>query len=599
MSFLGEMRRRKVFRVAGVYAVVAWLIAQVVSVLNAPLNLPDGLETVILVLLGIGFPIALVLAWAYELTPDGIERAAATDEMGRLSRFELRAIDVAIVVGLAGVLAYTFWDRTTERDPQGETAITVAENPTLAVLPFDDLSPAADQEHLAHGIAEEVHTQLARLEGLRLIGRASATSFAGSAEDLRGIGEKLGASYIVGGNVRRDDERLRVTAWLSDARTGVELWNQPYDQRINDIFAIEGEIARAVAGALSIALGVAGRDLPGAGTDNLEAYDAYLRGRSADRATRSEEAIVHLNRAIALDENYAAAWARLGIATGSTQWSQQPEQARETRERARGYVLHALELDPSLAEAHSNLAAFNGARKDWRGMEEEHQRAIALAPADFARLGSYGITLGRAGRIRRALELEARARDFDPFWAGLSNFMAAAYLSLHRYADARAELERARSLGASTLFGPLHVAMSEGEPDVVREQLQAAIEISPPRLGSLLASVLGAVDSPTEVRAELHRYYAAANWSSPEDRALIASLAGYFGDPELSLTAMTDELRDLRLRATFLWYPYMSEMRQLPGFKNLVTELGLVDYWRNYGWTDFCTAIGADDFVCE
>lgn len=583
---------------AGLYAVVAWLIAQVATVLEAPLNLPEWFDTVIFVFLGIGFPLALVLAWSYELTPDGIKPGRAPGSANPVSLFRHRAIDFAIIAALLGVVAYTFWGGRTQQQAQRGLTAAVAEEPLVAVLPFADLSPTRDQEYLACGIAEEVHTQLAALDGLRLIGRTSAASFEGTGEDLRSIGERLGATHIVGGGVQRDAERVRITAWLSDAATGIELWNRPYDQRISDIFAIQEDIARSVAGALSIALGVEDRDLPGAGTSNLEAYDAYSRGRAADRASRFEEAVLHLERAVQLDENYAAAWARLGIATGSTQWSQQPEQARETRERGRAYVLKALEIDPDLAEAHSYLGSFNWT-DDWLGMEEEYEKAISLAPADFTYRGGYGIALGRAGRIRRALELEEAAKAFDPLWVGLARFMSQHYAALGRYADARAEVDRALALGAEPVSMGLLVAMSEGDAVAVRSELRAAIERSPPGIARLLMAVLAMFDSPSDVRVELRRYFEEANWGGPDERVTVASLAGYFGDQGLALMAMTDELRSVRLRMTYLWYPFMSEMRQLPGFKDLVTEMGLVEYWRTYGWTDFCRPMGDDEFACQ
>ena len=271
---------------------------------------------------------------------------------------------------------------------------------SIAVLPFADMSPNGDHEYFGDGIADELLNELVRLDGLRVAGRTSSFSFKGSNEDLKVIGEALRVGSILEGSIRKDGDRVRVTAQLIDASDGYHLWSETYDRELADIFAIQEEIATSVSGALGVKLGVGGvNEFKGAGTRNIDAYDAYLQGRGS----RGDESIRFLERATQLDPNYSAAWSMLGISTLSLHWTSNPEEAHEIRERAYAFVLRAVELDPESAQATSLWGTVLFASQDWIRGEAAHLKALSLL-SDRENLSQYGNCLMRAGRSAAALE---------------------------------------------------------------------------------------------------------------------------------------------------------------------------------------------------
>ena len=341
MSFMMELRRRNVFRVAAAYVVASWVIIQVVTSIGAPLNFPDWFEAAVIVLLIIGFPIAILVAWAFELTPDGIKVTPAGKEASAPPRWRL--LDTALVLGLVAVAAAMIWSQMSPGVDRAAPPSVVSSDKSVAVLPFADMSPEGDQAYFGDGIAEELLNELTRLEGLRVASRSSSFAYREKALDLRSVAEALNVSTILEGSVRKDGDRIRVTAQLIDAADGYHLWSETFDRELKDIFAIQEQIATAAAGALGVRLGVGGSDaFLGAGTTNIDAYEAYLR--------RDYE------RAIELDPNYAAAWARQGIRIASSQWRHMPEDAPSIRENAFGYIARAMELDPESGVVQGRLA---------------------------------------------------------------------------------------------------------------------------------------------------------------------------------------------------------------------------------------------------
>ena len=312
MSFFAELKRRNVFKVGVAYAIVAWLIAQIIAVIHTPLHLPDWFDTVVIVLLGIGFPLALLLAWAFELTPEGVKRTEKLD--GNTSAAPAAAghkLEYFIIGALVLALGYFIWDR----QYNGAETQPAANTPSVAVLPFQDFSPKHDQEYFTDGVTEEILNSLARINGLEVTARTSSFYFKGRNEDLRTIGEALGVANILEGSVRKDGDNVRITAQLNNARTGYHLWSKTYDRKLDDIFDVQEDIAEKVAQALEITLGVGklGR-YPGM-THNVEAYDAYLQARTDTINLRANEviprAIELYQRAIALDPSFALAWLHL------------------------------------------------------------------------------------------------------------------------------------------------------------------------------------------------------------------------------------------------------------------------------------------------
>jgi len=462
---------------------------------------------------------------------------------------------------------------------------------SIAVLPFADMSPNGDHEYFGDGIADELLNELVRLDGLRVAGRTSSFSFKESNEDLKVIGEALNVGTILEGSIRKDGGRVRVTAQLINASDGYHLWSETYDRELADIFVIQEEIATSVSGALGVRLGVGGVNaFKGAGTRNIDAYEAFLHARGST----GDESIRFLERATQLDPNYSAAWSMLGIRTLSLHWTSNPEEAHEIRERAYAFVLRAVELDPESAQATSLLGTMLFASQDWIRGEAAHLKALSLL-SDRENLSQYGNCLMRAGRSAAALEQWEKAEAAEPS-LGLKSFRVYVALAQGRFADARDVMARAAHPDQIVPFR-LIIALNEGDS----EEIKATIAAMPPTAISttaLYSPVLSVFDSPEMVLSTLRSTYADKGSRWPSKLHDIALLAAYFGDPELALQIIGEETRNSAVRLHSVWYSMMSEVRQLPGFKELVTDLNLVAYWRAIGWADLCRPLGDDDFEC-
>ncbi len=409
MSFFAELKRRKVFRVAVVYAATAFVILQAADIMLPSLGVPAWALSLIVVLVILGFPIALVLAWALELTPDGIKRTesapVAQTEQGPtpalLGKRTVLASALLVAVGV-GIGAGWFLRPATEpsrestavasTDPLAvvETPLTSPESQSIAVLAFADLSPDGDQEYFGDGIAEEILNALVRVPGLRVAGRTSSFYFKGRNEDLRSIGATLGVAHILEGSVRKQGERLRITAQLIRSDDGFHLWSATYDGTDADIFALQERIAREVTRELQVALGT-GEDqrLVNTGTENPDAYALYLRATdifNRRKAERYEEAIAAAQQALRLDPGYARAHSRL--ATLYFLWSvvAVPERYEALRTEAARQARSAMELDPSLAEPHAVLAMLLWADRRYADSADAMQRALEIDPNDLTAL---------------------------------------------------------------------------------------------------------------------------------------------------------------------------------------------------------------------
>lgn len=573
------------------YVVASWVIVQVVSTVEAPLNLPDWFDTVVIVLLGIGFPLAVLFAWAFELTPEGIRvTQPASGNAPAASSVDYFLIGALLIV--AGTVAWNQFDRQPRINREAVDIATI--DKSIAVLPFADMSPQGDQEYFGDGIAEELLNELTNLEGLRVAGRTSSFSFKGRNEDIRAIGAALNVSLILEGSVRKDGDRIRITAQLISAKDGYHYWSQTYNRDLTDIFAIQDEIAAAVAGTLGVRLGVGDvNSFPGAGTDSVEAYEAYLQ------ATRfpiiSYERIRELERVVKMDPDYAAALADLGLSIASTMWINQPEEAPGILDRAIPILLRAIELRPDSAFAYTLLATVNYARFDWIQSEEYFEQSHAIAQSGFG-LGNHGNLMMRAGRSEAAVSTYDRAATAERFPdEGPSELAMNAFLALERYdevANIIAALPEGDRKGLNYL-----VALNKGDPTEIRTAI-GAFRQNVVAISELAAPLLPLIESPAEALSHIRSVYANTNVTWPSKYHDVALLAAYFGDPEFALEVFSVEARLTTIRLGALWYPGMSEARRLPEFKTLVSDINLVDYWRTYGWSSHCRPLGEDDFEC-
>jgi TolB-like protein/DNA-binding winged helix-turn-helix (wHTH) protein/tetratricopeptide (TPR) repeat protein len=454
--------------------------------------------------------------------------------------------------------------------------------PSVAVLPFTDMTQYGDQQYLADGVAEELIDELTELSGLHVVSRMSSFAFRDTADSLRVIGNALGVTSLVQGSVRKSDDDIRITVQLVDVKSGDNLWSKTFDSNHEDIFVIQETIASSVAGALGVTLGV-GRvnDFGGAGTRNFAAYEAYLQ-RDYDLA-------------IELDPNYAAAWARLGVRIASEMWSNPPEKAPEIIDRAYPYLLRALELDPDSSRAQGQFATFVYATMDWIRAEEARAKALSLR-RDRLNLFGYANMLFRAGRLRKAQAIHDESQSLERMPSPPRRIMAS-------YHIARGEFEAAREMAAA-LHGRLRldtyvlVALNTGTLDDLRRALEAMPDTEPVK-AELYAPLLDVLDSPEQALAVLNAVFADRDNMWPDKYHDIALLAAYFGDAEFALEVFSHEMPYTTIRFGALWYPVMSNVRRLPRFRQLITDVNLVEYWRAYGWADYCRPVGDEDFVCH
>jgi TolB-like protein/tetratricopeptide (TPR) repeat protein len=417
LNLVAELKRRRVFRVVVGYGVFSFAVLQVIEPLMHGLHLGDWVLTATIAALALGFPAAVLLSWAYDLTSQGVQRTPSVvgPRAITLSRGRLAALLVG--VGLLAALPGLGWYAWRRGWPQGSPAAPAA-GPSIAVLPFQDLSERHDQDYFSDGVAEEILNALSHLDGLKVIGRTSSFSFKGTADDLRTIGRKLDVATILEGSLRKDGDQIRVTAQLIRVADGSHLWSESYDRKLAGIFKVQDEIARAVVEALKVKLLPASpAQLPAARATKPEAYRLYLLGRqlaTIDEVRSVEEGLHALERAVELDPTYAPALAELGFATYRRSELVATE-VEAARAQAMARVQRALALDPDLVEGYLDrglLRIFT--TWEWTGAQADLALALARAPGHADVLGSRARLLATLGRVPEAVRLAQRALEADP-----------------------------------------------------------------------------------------------------------------------------------------------------------------------------------------
>ena len=390
--WFAEMKRRRVFRVIAVYGTVSFVVLEAASVVFPAIPLPDWSISLVLWLVILGFPFAVVLAWAFELTPDGVKltAAAAPEEIesivsapaltrwppGLLALGGLVLLAVAFYGGrrsAPGAIEGVPGPPTLAASSLAYVDLADDPRPAIAVLPFADMSPAGDQEYFSDGISEEILTVLSKIRDLRVAARSSAFAYKGRALDPRQVGEELGVPYLLGGSVRKDADQLRISAELVSVSDGSRLWAETYDRRLENVFAIQTEIAEAITEALRIPLGLSGDALVSPTLD-MEAHDLYLSARAEmrRRGTGVEAAVALFEASVASDSMWAPAWAGLAEALAlSPLYVLEGDESKDsllwgTRLRAaEAAARRALVLDPRIASARVALGSIH--RDRWSG----------------------------------------------------------------------------------------------------------------------------------------------------------------------------------------------------------------------------------------
>ena len=443
MNLIAELKRRNVIRMAGLYLVGAWLIVQVSSTVLPMFDAPPWLPRSIVILLAVCFIPALVFSWVFELTPGGIKRDAEVRPEESIAPQTARRMDRAIIVVLILALGYFGFDKFVLA-PRREAAqiaqatrsgarqaMQASNKKTIAVLPFENLSGDPKQEYFSDGMTEELLNALANVPNLQVTARTSVFSLKGQRHDVREIGKLLGVAYLLEGSVRQADDEVRITAQLIRTDNGFHLWSQTYDRKFDHIFALQAELAGAIAQALKLPLGVGGdAALVSQRTDDPQAYALFLQARAAyrERGDGVQRSIDLYHAALARDPKFAPAWAGLCGSLNVLQFylpESRNSEIPQTQRDAETACNRAIELAPDLASPHIMLGNLYTNEWRWTEAEQHFQRAQALAPNDPEFYFAYTDWLGAQGRVEEALQAAQRAVALDA--------MAPMYRNLYGY----------------------------------------------------------------------------------------------------------------------------------------------------------------------
>ena len=491
MSFLNELKRRDVFRVGVAYLAVSWLILQVTDTIVPILELPEWVLRFILLLLLIGFPVALMLAWVYEITPQGVRKtdveaatraAAPGQRLNKLIIGSLLAVVVILIVERISVDENADESTVAETSSTDTTALspTAIESPRIAVLPFSNVSADPDQEFFSDGMTDELITLLTKVPGLSVAARTSTFSFKGEMADIPTIAAALGATHVLEGSVRTAGNQLRISLNLINASDGYNLWSETYDRKLDDVFAVQSDIAASVTDALQITL--LGDPLYLRQT-SPEAYSLYLKARYFDNlkgAENWEKAISHYQQALAIDPDYAPAWAGLSIVyryqanVGLRELDAGMTLAREAAQKA-------LALDEDLAIAWSNLAQIEMLhRRDWDAATRAADQALRIEPGNSDVLNHAAGLQFVLGNTDQAIALLQQAIEIDPLSLSPQNALGIAYMSAGRFSEAEAAFRQLEVLSPDYPW----VAINLARVRLLQGDAEGALSMFKPGIGS-------------------------------------------------------------------------------------------------------------------
>ena len=608
-GFLAELNRRHVWRVATAYAVVAWLLVQIATQVFPFFEVPAWTVRLVVIALAFGFPLALLLAWIYELTPEGIRRTAAADapdaRPAHLGRRVGRHLDVIIISCLALAVLLLAWrvlvlQDVARRAPVAtgsaaatrSTAAPEAGNPaaatptaaahSIAVLPFANDSGERDQQYFSDGLSEDLITMLSRVPSLKVICRESSFQFRNSSQGSKAVGEELGVAHLLEGSVRRAGGLVRVNVRLVRAADGRIIWSQRFDRSYRSLFALQDEITRIVATALDAQL--LGKDAsaqPGLrpASGNLAAYTAYMQGRfhfelGSERDQR--KALERYAEAVRLDPGYARAWASMSLTmSGLANQSLAGEAARRMYAKAREAADTALRLEPDLSIAHRAQGyLLLSADLDWAGAEAAYRRALEEEPRDAASIFAVGDLSATLGRSREAVSRVREALALDPLHAVWKAWLAGYFNALGRTDEASVAIRQAIELRPQAAVQHAQAAMIE----IVRGDAAAALAAAkqePPGVWQDVALGLAAQISGDARAADAALQTLVTRWrdAAPYQIAQVHALRG---EPDRVFEWLDHAWVSRDPAISFLLYdPFILRYRNDPRFVAYCRKMGL------------------------
>jgi len=602
MGLFAELKRRNVFRVAFAYIVIAWLIMQVGDTMAPALRLDESVNSVLAFFLILGFPLALFFAWAFEMTPEGLKLEKDVDRSASITVQTGKRVDRLIIVVLAIAVAYFVLDKFVLTAPSGEEGVPAGEmalavepaisDQSIAVLPFVDLSPGKDQEYFSDGMAEEILNVLVRVEDLSVASRTSSFGFKGQeALGIPTIAERLKVRHVLEGSVRKAGNKVRITAQLIDAQTDQHLWSETYDRELTaeNIFSIQDDIAQAIVARLGILI----EDRPVvAGTDNLDAYELYLKAHKTF-IERSDilGAIDLFEQTVAADPSFVRGVAGLAAAYAiAPSWGfVERDYLRLAEQRAN----EVLELDPNVAIAWSVLGYVADAQKDYERAFDLYGKALDVNPKDATAWLWRGILQNTLGYFDRAAADIEHCLAIDPLYGNCMRHLARSKLFAGDTDGALELVEEAMLIGFPSMNEMFMLVYAEqGNTAVVAASISAAMgrDGYPALIEDYYRAVTDRNFDFEEHRLEIETRYKAAtgdelDWG-PEDVFSPVTFRVY---DAVSATGGTQSW----------WQPYPAEWQLAPRRKAIMIELQLPEYWRKHGFPVQCRPLGDDDFECR
>jgi len=604
-ELLLELRRRNVFRVAAAYGIVGWFAVEALRWTVTRYGGPGWLVPLSVTLVLLGWPVALTLAWLFEPTRDGFRPVARVRPGESVADITGRRLDYVILGALVGALILALFGLPDRRGNGTADAYEPAPN-SVAVLPFTNLGPGDDQDYLSDGLSEELMTRLAAVPGLKVAGRTSSFAFKGRSDNVRKVARRLGVEYVVDGSVRREGDRVRITAQLVDATRGYQLWSRSFDGTLQEIFTLQDEIAMAIVGELPAALrqpaiqAISGTVAP---TASVAAYELLLRGKY-QLAIRDEEHIRHAIRlfrqALEADPSYPDAWTGLAKAQALLP-SYSNELPDEMYETATATLEAGTQRSPQVATQGQDVTAYIAfSRWQWLEAQRRFDSALALKPGDSDLLQWYSQFLSSVGRRDESLDYALRARSLDVLSPVVNERLAVAYMWADEDELAEKQFQVSRELGVALAAQPdayLLLLLRRQRFDEARE-----LAVSLQRMFARPADWLDPfIDF---LRGEGPREAAVAALATAEDGREVSRRYAFgawmmLGEDDRALRSALELARDpIEFEVEFVFSREARGLRRHPRFGELVGALGLDAYWDVAGWPPGCQR-QAGRVLCE
>lgn len=615
MSFLAELKRRNVIRMAGLYLVGAWLLIQVAETLLPAFDVPDWVLRAIIIVLALGFLPTLVFSWVFELTPEGLKRDGDVAADASVAAQTGRRMEKLILGGLVLVVALIAVDRlwpraatesgstTAPQAAAGTTDPTAANEPnsaaSIAVLPFENMSADVENGFFADGISEELLNVLAGIEGLTVASRTSSFTFKDTKTPVPEIARQLGVQHVLEGSVRKQGDRVRITAQLIHAATDAHLWSETYDRDLSDIFKVQEEIAQAISDEMVGLLPVASRVSVTASTADLEAYERFLRGRSRFHQRQELlDGLADLQFAVERDPELGEAWVFLAATHFVLPGYELSVSRQDVAADAANALVQARRLEPGNALVHALDGVMRSEEEGYLAGMDKLAYAASLRSTDSTPLLWYGLAQLQVGYVEDAVTTLERATSMDPFSGIANGYLGLALLSAGEQARSAEAVQRGTELGWYTGSSLYAIELARRGDRAGALAIHRQIPTSPdPEFARAVTGFLEVLEDPGKLDDFL-----ALIGSSPIEGLLALDQTDRFMDAWLQEVkggewAMGQQNYSLRIA----WLPSTREVREDPRFFEIATASGLVDLWEARGYPPGCSrvkAAGGDHLDC-